>query len=352
MATRRVSRAVRLGTAAALVASTIAFLPGTSTAEPNLSISEVQQRVDVLYEQAEAATERAHNASVEVQDAREHLARVRKQLAAQQKQFDQLSEAIADYAAQLYATGGVDPTVQMMFSANPDDLLLQSQVLDQVTTSQDERLRLAEAAQLALKQTQALVDQQVAHLKDLRAEAAKEKAAANAKLHEAQALLSRLKQAQRDRLAQLQQQQANQAQRDSQNAISSVPTNPTPVSSSGSGRGAVAADFARAQLGKPYVFGAAGPSAFDCSGLTMAAWARAGVYLPHAASQQYAMITHVSTSSLQPGDLLFFYSDIHHVGIYVGGGIFVHAANPSVGVVANNINDAYYQSVLVGAGRP
>lgn len=351
MATRRISRALSLLTAAGLSISAIALLPGTSTADPNLSISEVQQRVDVLYGEAEAATERAHNATVEVQQARAHLQRIKKQLQAQQKEFDALSEAIADYAAQLYASGGIDPTLQMMFSSNPDDFLLQSQVLEQVTTSQDSELRRAQTAQLALQQTQTMVDQEVAHLKDLQAQAAKEKASANSKLQEAQTLLSRLKAAQRQRLANQEAQRAQDAAQASHEAVRDVPTQPT-VSSGGSGRGAVAASFARAQLGKPYVFGAAGPSAFDCSGLTMAAWAQVGVYLPHAASQQYAMTTRIDQSQLEPGDLLFFYSDIHHVGIYVGGGIFVHAANPSVGVVAESLNSSYYQSVYMGAGRP
>ncbi len=64
------------------------------------------------------------------------------------------------------------------------------------------------------------------------------------------------------------------------------------------------------------------------------------------------MTTRIDQSQLEPGDLLFFYSDIHHVGMYVGGGIFVHAANPSVGVVAESLNSSYYQSVYMGAGRP
>ncbi len=227
MATRRISRAVSLLTAAGLSISAIALLPGTSTADPNLSISEVQQRVDVLYGEAEAATERAHNATVQVQQAREHLQRVKKQLQAQQKEFDSLSEAIADYAAQLYASGGIDPTLQMMFSSNPDDFLLQSQVLEQVTTTQDAELRQAQTAQLALQQTQTMVDQEVAHLRDLQAEAAKEKASANSKLQEAQTLLSRLKAAQRQRLANQEAQRAQDAAQASQDAVSNVPTQPT-----------------------------------------------------------------------------------------------------------------------------
>lgn len=90
--------------------------------------------------------------------------------------------------------------------------------------------------------------------------------------------------------------------------------------------------FARAQLGDAYVYGAAGPDAWDCSGLTMAAWAEGGVALPHSSRIQATMGTAVPFDQLQPGDLLFYYSPISHVGIYAGDGMVLHAANPASGV--------------------
>jgi cell wall-associated NlpC family hydrolase len=84
----------------------------------------------------------------------------------------------------------------------------------------------------------------------------------------------------------------------------------------------------------------------------MAAWAQAGVSLSHSASVQYAETTRVDSGSLMPGDLVFFYSDIHHVGMYVGGGMFVHAANPTDGVVEEPLFTDYWNSVYMGAGRP
>ena len=78
--------------------------------------------------------------------------------------------------------------------------------------------------------------------------------------------------------------------------------------------------YAYAQIGKPYVYGAAGPAAFDCSGLTKAAWAAAGVTLPHNAARQYSSMAHLARADLAPGDLVFYYSDIHHVAIYIGNG--------------------------------
>jgi len=350
VATRRFSRAVVLAVAATLSVSAIALVPGTGTADPSPSIEEVQARVDALYEDAEAATERAHNATVEVEEAKDRLALVEKQIAVQQKEFDALSELIADYAAAMYAGGGVDPSLQMMLSASPREFLSQAQALGQVMRTQDSDLRRVEAAHIALAQSKALADQQVARLKELEAEAAKEKATADAKLAEAEELLSRLKKEERQRLAALQAERAAAADAASRDALREVPA-PAPPVSSGVGRGSIAASFAQAQVGKAYVYGAAGPDAFDCSGLTMAAWAQAGVSLPHAASQQYSMTTRVDSGSLIPGDLVFFYSDLHHVGIYVGGGVFVHAANPGDGVVAESLFGSYYQSVYMGAGR-
>src|SRR3954453_18602360 len=93
-----------------------------------------------------------------------------------------------------------------------------------------------------------------------------------------------------------------------------------PVSTAGvpvSGRAAAAVHFAMAQVGKAYVYGAAGPSAYDLSGLTMAAWAQAGVSLPPSSSAQMSSGPHIAESDLQPGDLVFYYSPVSHVGMYI-----------------------------------
>jgi cell wall-associated NlpC family hydrolase len=104
---------------------------------------------------------------------------------------------------------------------------------------------------------------------------------------------------------------------------SSPPPSPPPPPSSS--RGAIAVAYARAQLGKPYVFATAGPNTFDCSGLTMAAWAAAGVRMPHYSGSQATMFPRVSWDQLQPGDIVAFYGDLHHVGLYIGGGMMIHA---------------------------
>ena len=115
-----------------------------------------------------------------------------------------------------------------------------------------------------------------------------------------------------------------------------------------SDRAAGAVRYALAQVGKRYVYAAAGPNAFDCSGLTMMAYRSVGVSLPHQSGMQYASTRKISASQLRPGDLVFYYSPISHVAIYIGGGRIVDAANPSAGVRIAPL----YSMPFVGASRP
>ena len=123
------------------------------------------------------------------------------------------------------------------------------------------------------------------------------------------------------------------------------PTGPPPPVKGGAG---TAVSVARQQLGKPYEWAAEGPDSFDCSGLTMYAWGKAGVSLPHSSGAQYQSLPHVSRAQLQPGDLVFFGSPIHHVGIYEGGGVMINAPESGENVRRDSIARADY----VGAARP
>jgi cell wall-associated NlpC family hydrolase len=111
----------------------------------------------------------------------------------------------------------------------------------------------------------------------------------------------------------------------------------------------MAVSAAYGQIGVPYVAFEASPSrGFDCSGLTSWAWAQAGVYMPHQSRQQYASFPHVSKDQAQPGDLVFFYSPIHHVGMYVGGGMMIDA--PHTGATVRLV--AVKWGSVVGVARP
>jgi cell wall-associated NlpC family hydrolase len=130
--------------------------------------------------------------------------------------------------------------------------------------------------------------------------------------------------------------------------VSSSPGLAAPNVPAPSGAAQTAIDTAKAQLGKPYVYAGAGPDTFDCSGLTMFAWAAAGVQLPHSAEAQYQALPHVPMDALAPGDLVFFGNPIHHVGMYLGGGTMIQA--PQTGDVVK-ISSAYRRD-FAGAARP
>lgn len=121
------------------------------------------------------------------------------------------------------------------------------------------------------------------------------------------------------------------------------------TSSSGGGAVSIAYNY----LGRPYVFGASGPRAFDCSGLTQYVYAKLGISLPHYTGAQYAMGSSVSKGNLSPGDLVFFntYGPISHVGIYIGGGDFIHAPSSGKNVTVSSLSESYYSSRYAGARR-
>ncbi|ASW53492.1 NlpC/P60 family protein [Plantactinospora sp. KBS50] len=121
-----------------------------------------------------------------------------------------------------------------------------------------------------------------------------------------------------------------------------------PAPPAGNGAGAKAVRFAYAQLGKNYRWGASGPDGYDCSGLTSAAWAAAGVRLPHNAARQWQAVTRVGRSALRPGDLVFYYPSIHHVAIYIGGGKMIHAPRTGERIRIDSVDS----QPVHGYGRP
>jgi peptidoglycan DL-endopeptidase CwlO len=148
---------------------------------------------------------------------------------------------------------------------------------------------------------------------------------------------------------------AREAARPTRSATRTEPSEPAepsapaaPAAPAASGGAAAAVAYAMAQVGDTYVYGASGPDSFDCSGLTMAAWAQGGVSLPRTSGAQMGAGTPVSTSALQPGDIVSYYSPVSHVGIYVGNGQIVHAANPRTDVQMAPV----FSMPISGAVRP
>lgn len=127
----------------------------------------------------------------------------------------------------------------------------------------------------------------------------------------------------------------------------------TVLSRGGSERGSSVVAYARNFIGSPYVWGGSGPRVFDCSGFTAYVYRKFGIELPHYTGSQYSMGTKVSKGDLRAGDLIFFNTDgpISHVGMYIGGGEFIHASSGGGRVTISDLGQSYYSSRYAGARR-
>ena len=308
----------------------VSLVPTTPTyAEPD--IDEVKARVDTLYHQAEQAQERYNDAKLALDDLQADLTSLKKDEKAQQARVAKMSGAVTEGMAAQYEGQTVSTTGQLVLADDPDQFLSELTTLDSFNDAQAEAVadysREADKLDARRAATKASATKLAATEKTL----LKEKNKVDDKLAEAKELLGKLEAKERERL--------DSASRSSDVRLPNVPA---------TGRASAAVNYALAQVGDAYVYGAAGPDAFDCSGLTMMAWAQAGVSLPHSSSAQQGSGTPVSSGNLQPGDLVFYYQPVSHVGIYIGGGRIVHAANPSSGVTVAGVFSMPYS----GAVRP
>jgi cell wall-associated NlpC family hydrolase len=271
--------------------------------------------------QLEVVTEQLNTAKARLDQQREAVKAAEKDAADATKRLDALDGQIRDLARSAYTTDGLSEIDMLLNSESAEDFVSSLGTLDaiaghtadvvtRVAEAGDEAERARAAADKASSEARRAVEKISAQQKDLKSRIADY-------------------QRQYDALTAPQQHQVVQA-----HAGASVPV-PTAVTAS-SAAAQVAVDTALAQVGDPYVWGAGGPDAFDCSGLMQYAYSAAGVSLPHSSSLQSGMGSPVSASSLQPGDLLFFYSPVSHVGMYIGNGQMVHAstAGSPVKVVA------------------
>ncbi|MCU7820546.1 C40 family peptidase [Kitasatospora sp. DSM 101779] len=307
---------------------------GGAHAEPKADLATVKAQVDDLNEQAEASTEKYNKFKEEQQRLRKDANQLQDQVAAAQEKMAGLRERLSAVAADEYRSGNVDPTVALMLSADPTNYLQRASAQDIAASSQADLLRLLQDQQRRLDQRRAEATAVLARLDETDRALAGEKKQVQAKLGEATRLLNTLSVADRDKVN-------AQDPRSSRDSARETYTGPA------SGRAAAALQFAYAQIGKPYEWGATGPGSFDCSGLTGAAWRAGGVSLPRVSQDQWNAGQHVAKSDLQPGDLVFF-SNLQHVGIYIGGGKMIHAPRTGKNVEILPIDYMPY----VGAVRP
>ena len=348
---RRVKRAAAAVALAALAAAGAVGLPTPSAAAPSRSeLEAAEERLMALERDFEVVVER-YNA------VRHRLTQIHADISAGEAAVATISkrmsvnEAVAEVvAAELYK-GGSTEALEVVFSS--ESLADADARLQYLRSSEDAQARVFEL----LAVDRQLLNERLERLDNQRARAlaAEERLARlrteiEAKVADQRAEIERLtelieaaerRREQREAAAA----EAAAAASGESVAASSGPVPPAPAAGSQAG---IAVQAALSRIGSPYQWGAAGPDAFDCSGLTMWAWAQAGVSLPHNSAMQYAATTRVSQSDWQPGDLLFYGSPIHHVGMYIGNGQVVEA--PYSGTTVRVASAA--RSDYVGAGRP
>lgn len=310
------------------IIAAVGFMP-SSPAQAEPDIDDVQARVDRLYHEAEQASERYNDAKLELDELQRDLDSLRADQERQDDRLEVVRQQVQDSVVRQYEGQSLTAVSQVVVSDDPQAFLAQ---LSTMSAFNDMQSQLFDDYATELKSLDIRTDateKRAAEVAEIEERLAEEKATIDEKLDAAKSLLSELKAEEREDIL----------SRGSVRAPSDVPA---------SGRTAAAVQYALAQVGDSYVYGAAGPSAFDCSGLTMMAWAQAGVALPHSSSAQFGSGPHVSSDDLQPGDLVFYYSPISHVGIYIGNGLIVHAANPGTGVVVSSVFSMPY----TGAVRP
>ena len=309
---RRLRAGLLVGASATL---TVTLLPGSAAAEPGdaTTTAEAARLVAEAGHELEVVTEAFNEAREILRRERAEAREAAVAAAAADAQLDALDDQVRELARTAYTGEGMTvSTLDLMLSSgSAEEFLTSLSTLDAIAGHTDEVLAEVSAAA---------------------EEAATAQARAEAATAEARETLEEIRERQRDleaQIADFEEQYAalsaaEQTQVDQAHSGTAVAV-PAPAAAP-SGAAQVAVDTAMAQIGDPYVWAAAGPDAFDCSGLTQYAYAAAGVSLPHSSSMQSQLGTPVSVSELQPGDLVFFYSPVSHVGMYIGNGQMVHAA--------------------------
>ncbi|MFE5399167.1 NlpC/P60 family protein [Streptomyces sp. NPDC056568] len=275
--------------------------------------------VDRLHTEAERATEAYNKADARTDALREEIGTAQDAIARQQERINTMREALGSLAGAQYRSGGIDPSLALLLSADPDDYLDKASVLDRITTHQAGELRELQDALRDLAQDRAEAGRKLTELEKGRKAVAAHKRTVERKLAEARELLASLPDEERAAY-----------DRGSRSGRTDL-TGPG-GSAAASGRAAAAVAAARSALGKPYVWGSNGPGGFDCSGLTQWSYAQAGVGLPRTSQAQSGAGRRVSLADARPGDLVAYRDDASHIGMYVGNGQVIHAPYPGAPV--------------------
>ncbi|MFJ1970815.1 NlpC/P60 family protein [Streptomyces sp. NPDC087903] len=280
---------------------------------------DTRAEVDRLYEAAEQATEAYNKADERADSLRGQVTDAQDRIARQQERINTMRESLGSLAGAQYRSGGLDPSLALLFSDDPDDYLDKASALDRITARQAGELDELQSAMRELAQERAEAAGKLAELERSRKAVGTHKRTVEKKLARARQLLNLLPSAERAAY--------DRASRSGRSDLPDLTGVAAP-----SGRAAAAVAAARSALGKPYVWGATGPTGFDCSGLMQWSYAQAGVSLPRTSQAQRYAGRQVPLSQAQPGDLVAYRSDASHVGMYMGNGQVIHAPYPGAPV--------------------
>ena len=308
-------------------AATAVGFDGTGHAEPQITPAQVKAKVDQLYQEAEAATEKYNGAKEKAEAAETRLDTLRDQAARRTAHLNEARDGLGAIAAAQYRGGGLDPAMQLALSDDPDHYLDGAEFVERAGSRQATSVANVRRELREIEQLRSTAHVELASLKARQAELRHHKKTITGKLDAARRLLSRLPAGERAGVSEA----GARASRDT-TAREGLTTPAAATAQAPNSRAAAAVSYAYSKLGSPYVWGATGPDAFDCSGLVLAAYRSAGISLPRTTYAQIDAGRRVSRSELLPGDLVFFYSGISHVGLYIGNGMMIHAPNPSAPV--------------------
>lgn len=340
VASHRKPRPRLLGGSTARTAATLALagaaaatgFDGSAQAAPRLTPEQVRATVDRLYQEAETATQKYDGEREQAEASGKRLRALGDEAARGQAGLNAARETLGAIAAAQYRDGGIDPAVQFLLSDDPRHYLEGAALAERAGARQSAAVAQVRRQLRGIEQARGAARTELAALRSRQAELRRQKDTIDGKLAEARRLLDRLTPPQRAAAAE---DGAGAGARASRSGSAAggrdALTAQGPVAAPTS-RAAAAVAYAYQKLGSPYVWGATGPHAFDCSGLVQAAYRAAGISLPRTTYAQIGAGRRVPRAELRPGDLVFFYSGISHVGIYVGKGQMIHAPNPSAPV--------------------
>jgi cell wall-associated NlpC family hydrolase len=315
---------------------------GIAGAAPQPTVSQVQAKINQLTTQFDRVSQQYDQANEQLSAAKSKLAGVHARLGTANAKFQAAQASVAQNAAAAFEDTGSTSVAGVLTSGNPSVVLQQGSMLLELSgnrSAQTRQLGIA-ASQLAAAEQQ--VQRTESGIKNLKDQLAAHKDSLSTLIDKQKTLLASLT------VPEQQTVQTNTIGGAGSSTSSGTTTATYTGPTSTQAQKAVA--FAYAQLGKPYQWGATGPGSFDCSGLVQAAWAAAGVSIPRTTYEQWAALPHVSTSALEPGDLLYM-DGIGHVVMYVGDGQIIDA--PQTGRDVEKVPLAgWYASSLVGAARP